>query len=152
MARLLDVGKAHDSIVQAVNELLFNLASNVAVLREILRFASESGPTTQRWLVMMLTMLSSEPSWLEESFATYETPHNYVRMRPPRSNRTRAFTLKRRFFFTCAMLLEWDAHITLPTISFYRVHAAAELFDCVRDFRAAGYAAPAAVGLSKSHA
>ena len=79
IARLLDAGKSYDTIVLAVNELFFNLASNGKVLQEILRFASESGPAAQRWLLLILTMLSSEPEWLEKSFATIETPHSYVR-------------------------------------------------------------------------
>jgi hypothetical protein len=88
LVQLLDVASSDSETQKNVNTVLFAMASNVQMLATILDFvANQAGGnlTTQRWLITMLAMLSSEKEWMEEVFLTDESLHpisrntNYTR-------------------------------------------------------------------------
>jgi hypothetical protein len=76
------VASNDESITKHVNAALFSMACSPHMLKELLRFFRDQqggNLTTQRWIITMLAMLSSEKEWLEEVFVTDECAHPYER-------------------------------------------------------------------------
>ena len=78
LVQLLDTATKEGVVLDNVNSVLFSMASNIEMLTTILDFVAKqegSNLTTQRWLITMLAMLSSEKEWMEEVFLTDECEH-----------------------------------------------------------------------------
>jgi hypothetical protein len=80
LVQLLDIAREDEITVSHLNNTLFSMASNVAMLSRILEFVSsqrDTSVTTKRWVITMLAMLSSENEWLKGTFIMDESAHNY---------------------------------------------------------------------------
>jgi len=79
---ILDSNLNDETISDAVDATLFTMASNPEMLGQILSSIGQSqavSVTTQRWLITMLAMLSSEREWIEQIFLTEASRHPYDR-------------------------------------------------------------------------